>query len=119
MAAEIIICTDAIDVERALRASGVGADEVRVTVCATEIQLVDKLAQWRRQTSYFVMKQREGKRILRREDIVCCRAAGHRFVVHLTSGERVTSTTKRCSFTRSMEPLLRDPRFLQIGRAHV
>lgn len=119
MSAEIIICTAPLDVEQALRASGVGKDELRVTVCATQGQLVDKLSRWKRRANHFVMKQREGKRILRREEIVCCKAAGHRYVVHLSGGEEVVSTTKRCPFTHSMEPLLRDPRFLQCSSSAV
>lgn len=119
MLAELIICTAPLDVERAFRASGVEEGEAQVTLCATQKQLVDKLTRWKRETAHFVIKQREGKRILRREDIVCCKAAGHRFTVHLVNGEQVVSNTKRRPFTHSMEPLLRDPRFLQCSSSAV
>lgn len=112
MQGEIIVCPGDLDVEGILRASGVQEGALRITVCATERQLLDKLAEWKR-PAYFILKSKTGKRILRMNDIVCCRAEGHRFHVHLADGEELMSTTRRCTFTQSMAPLLQDPRFLQ------
>ncbi|MBU3194862.1 LytR/AlgR family response regulator transcription factor [Clostridium algidicarnis] len=59
------------------------------------------------------VKTREGLRVLSNTSIACCERFGNTVRYLLTTGEIVESLTIRCSFSKHIEPLLRDKRFLQ------